>query len=354
MDLNKFGWNEFFAAQFQTYQEQELLPARVITQHANQYLLFHAGEYIKAELAGKFRYKALVKKDYPAVGDWVVVKMMEYNHAIIQAVLERKTYLARKLPISGGRKITDGIIDGGSTEEQIIAANIDIVFIVIALDENFNLHRIERYLTITYNSGALPVIILNKADLCSSVEEHVEKVEEIARNVSIHSISVMEGLGMDIFDQYLNSNKTITFVGSSGVGKSTIINYLFGEAKQKTSSVSNASGKGRHTTTHRELMFHPSGWMIIDTPGMRELQLWGDEEVLGEHFEDIKELELNCRFSDCQHDTEPGCAIKQAFLDGTLSRERYKSYQKQLKELQTLKRKQMAFEKRINKKKRRK
>lgn len=352
MDLNKLGWDEFFQEQFNKFIDQGVTAARVVTQYGNYYLLYHQGEYINAELAGKFRYHAKVKKDYPAVGDWVVVKVNNNEKAVIQAVLERKSYLARKLPISGGRKIKNDLIVGGSTEEQIIAANIDLVFIVSALDGNFNLQRIERYLTITYHSGATPVIILNKADLCTKVAEYVTVVKKIAPKVSIHPISVILNQGMDIFEQYLSANKTVTFVGSSGVGKSSIINYLLAREKQKTSSVSDLSGKGKHTTTHRELIFHPAGWMMIDTPGMRELQLWSDKEGLEESFQDIKELELKCRFSDCQHDTEPGCQVKQALQAGALSRERYDSYQKQLKELQMLDKKQKEVVRRVEKKRR--
>lgn len=354
MDLNKLGWDGFFQEQFKKYKDQGVTAARVVTQHGNYYLLYHRGEYINAELAGKFRYHARVKKDYPAVGDWVIVKMNQYQKVIIQAVLDRKSYLARKLPISGGRKIQNNLIVGGSTEEQIIAANIDFVFIVSGLDGNFNLQRIERYLTITYHSGATPVVILNKADLCQQITEYVAKVKKIAPQVSVHPISVLKDLGMEAFDEYLAANKTVVFVGSSGVGKSTIINYLLDTEKQKTSSVSNLSGKGKHTTTHRELIFHPAGWMIIDTPGMRELQLWSDEKALEDSFLDIRELELKCRFSDCQHDTEPGCAIKQALRDGTLDSNRYASYQKQLKELQILNRKRKEFTKRNRKKQKKK
>lgn len=351
MYLNKLGWNDHFENQFQEYKHQGFIPARVIIQQSNNYVLCYEGEYINAELSGKFRYHAYLKKDYPAVGDWVVVQIHQ-NHekAIIQALLERQSYLARKLPIAGGRRIQDGMIGGGSTEEQIIASNVDMVFIVVGLDDNFNLQRIERYLTITYNSGASPVIILNKTDICNCVDEYIEEIRKITKTVPIHPISVVTDQGMDVFGQYLDSNQTVTFVGSSGVGKSTIINFLLGEELQETQSVSQATGKGMHTTTHRELFFRSAGGMIIDTPGIREVQLWSDEKALDESFNDIKSLELSCKFRDCKHNTEPGCAIKQAIEDGVLSVERYESYEKQLKELRRLNKRQKELQKNLERK----
>lgn len=351
MHINKLGWNDYFENQFQVYNDQGLIPARVITQQSNNYVLYHEGEYINAELSGKFLYNAYQKKDYPAVGDWVAVKVHQsYDKAIIQALLERKSYLARKLPISGGRKIVNGMVSGGSTEEQVIASNIDTVFIVVGLDDNFNIQRIERYLTITYNSGASPVIILNKIDICDCLDECIEEMKKITRAVPIHPISVVTDQGMEVFDQYLDSNQTVTFVGSSGVGKSTIINSLIGEELQATKSVSQATGKGKHTTTHRELFFRSAGGMVIDTPGIREVQLWSDEKALGESFDEIKSLELNCKFRDCKHDTEPGCAIKQAIEDGVLSEERFESYKKQLDELRRLNRRQKEQQKNLERK----
>lgn len=334
MKLEKLGWDEFYKEKFKEYTSKELIPARVVAEHKNRYLLYYEEGEVNAQLAGKFRYKATVKKDFPTVGDWVAMQMVEQeNKAVIHGVLPRKTSFVRKAPISGGRKIKNGQIVGGVPEEQVIASNIDIAFIVSDLDGNYNLQRIERYITLAYNSGANPVVILNKVDMCDNPAAYLEEVQRIAIGIPIHVISAEKSINMDIFENYLHFGSTVVFLGSSGVGKSTISNYLLGEIKQETKTVSQASGKGRHTTTSAELLFHNSGCMIIDTPGLRELQLWGDEEALEESFEDIVELISRCKFNDCRHETEPGCAILQAIDDGCISRERYTSYLKQLGEL---------------------
>lgn len=334
MKLEELGWDNFYNEHFKEYEVKGLVKARVVLQQKNYYLLRYKEGVTKGKLAGKFRHKATLKKHFPSVGDWVVIKIVQgSNEAIIHGVLPRKTAFVRKMPISGGRKIRNGEIVGGLPEEQVIASNIDTAFIVCGLDGNFNLHRIERYITLVYNSGATPVVILNKMDLCDDVNEYIDKVKKIAIGVSVYPISVTKSKNLDIFNEYLLFGMTVVFLGSSGVGKSTITNYLIGEERQKTNTTSDSNGKGKHTTTSAELLFHSSGYMIIDTPGLRELQLWGDEEALDESFEDIVELIRHCRFNDCRHDTEPGCAIKQAIEEERISRERYQSYKKQLNEL---------------------
>ncbi len=346
MNVYSLGWNDYFAKTFEPYKDQGFKAARVTAQFNHTYVLYQSGEYITAEVSGRFQYQANFRKDYPVVGDWVVIKGSEGSEqVIIHAVLTRQTYLARKMKITGGRRLMDGVIGGGSTEEQVLAANIDIVFIVVALDNDFNLQRIERYLTITYNSGATPIIILNKADLCPNLNDYIAQVESVAIGVPIHTTSIFDSSAIDIIKQYLTNNRTVIFVGSSGVGKSSIINILFAEELQITKNISKSTGKGRHTTTNRQLFVHPAGGIIIDTPGIRELQLWCDEDAVEETFEDIKDLALNCKFNDCQHDTEPGCAIKQAIEDGVLTRERFESYLKQLKELERLKLRQRGASK---------
>lgn len=337
MNLEILGFDNIFKTRFNEYADKQCVPARIISQQKNSYIVCHENGITGAKLAGKFLYKASVKKDYPAVGDWVTVKLSSNNaQAIIIAVLPRKTAFSRKLPISGGRKIKNGIITGGATEEQVIAANVDIVFIVSGLDDNFNIQRIERYITLAYNSGALPVIILNKIDCCDNFKDYLVKVENIAPGIAAHPVSVTQNMNMDIFYKYLSPGKTVVFLGSSGVGKSTITNYLIGEEKQKTNTVSSNNNKGRHTTTSSQLIFHDNGAMIIDTPGLRELQLWGDEDALNQNFDDIVNIISKCKYRDCQHHKEPGCAIKEALENGILSHDRFESYVKQAEELQRL------------------
>ncbi len=225
---------------------------------------------------------------------------------------------------------------GIDTEEQIVAANIDMVFIVCSLDNNFSLRRIERYLSLAWESGAIPVVILSKADLCSRSELRLAEVEAIAIGVSVHIISATTGQGMDIFSDHLKSGTTAAFLGSSGVGKSTIINFLLGADRLKVGEVSEYDGRSRHTTTFREMILLPDGGIVIDTPGMRELQVWGDDEGLSQTFEDIAGLSANCRFADCSHLSEPGCAVKAAIDEGVLDPGRLRSFLKLKKEIKYL------------------
>lgn len=343
MSLEKLGWNTFFEKNFDPYLTKGFVAARVITQHKGNYIVrLEKGDF-NAKLSGKFMYNADVKKDYPVVGDWVAIKNINNTEAIIYAVLPRKSYFARKLAISGGRKMKNGILVGGNIEEQIIGSNIDIAFIVSGLDDNFNIGRIERYITLALSSGATPVILLNKCDLCDNIPDYIEKINAIANGIAIHSISVIKNMNMNIFDEFLSCGKTLVFLGSSGVGKSTIINYLFGDEIQKTKAISSANGKGRHTTTSSQLLQHSSGCLVIDTPGIRELQLWADEDILSESFQDVKALIDLCKYRDCTHDKEDGCAIKKAIEDGELSIERFNSYKSQLKELKALKDKKKSY-----------
>ncbi len=336
MSLEKLGWNNYFVEQFKPYADQGIYPGRVITQHKGLYMVYSEKGTINCKLSGKFMYRADIKKDYPAVGDWVVIKLIDDTKGVIHDLLPRKSYFSRKLPISGGRKIKNGVIVGGNIEEQIIGSNIDTVFIVCGQDNNFNIHRIERYITLAHNSSVTPVIFLNKCDLSDHTTDYMEQTKKIAKNIAIHSISVLKDINMEIFNDYICSGKTVVFLGSSGVGKSTIINYLFGDMVQKTSTVSNANGKGRHTTTASQLLQHESGCSIIDTPGIKELQLWANEDVLSESFQDIYALAEQCKYRDCKHDKEVGCAIKAALEAGKLSVERLNSYKNQLKELRML------------------
>ncbi|MBZ9687302.1 ribosome small subunit-dependent GTPase A [Clostridium estertheticum] len=337
MSLEKLGWNTYFQKKIEPYLDKGFCAARVINQHKGKYIVCSENGSFNGKLSGKFMYNADLKKDYPAVGDWVAIKMVNDTEAIIYVVLPRKSYFARKLAISGGRKMKNGILVGGNIEEQIIGSNIDTAFIVSGLDDNFNIGRIERYITLVRSSGATPVILLNKCDLCNNVSDYIEKIDIIAKGIAVYSISVLNNINMDIFDKFLCCNETIVFLGSSGVGKSTVINYLLGGEILKTNTISSSNGKGRHTTTGSQLLHHSSGCTIIDTPGTRELQLWADEDILSESFQDIYSLTDQCRYRDCAHEKEDGCAIKAALEDGKLTIERFNSYKSQLNELNTLK-----------------
>jgi ribosome biogenesis GTPase len=258
----------------------------------------------------------------------VVIRIRDgENTAMIHAVLPRKSKFSRKTV-------------GAKTQEQIIATNVDTVFLISGLDGDFNLRRIERYLILVWESGANPVILLNKADLCTDVEKRREEVESIALGVPIVVLSALNNQGLDTLAPYLGKGQTIALLGSSGVGKSTLTNQLAGKELQAVQEVRQGDDRGRHTTTHRELIVLPSGGLIIDTPGMREIQIWAGDEGFQETFADIERFAQQCRFQDCQHECEPGCAVRQALEDGTLDYQRFLSYQKLQKELDYLARKQ--------------
>lgn len=281
-----------------------------------------------AEVTGNLRFQADDREDFPAVGDWVTIKARhEEQKATIHRVLPRQSKFSRKAA-------------GATTDEQIVAANIDTVFLVNALNDDFNIRRIERYLTITWESGVNPVIILSKSDLCADVEEKVAAVESVALGVPVHVISAEKGVGLKELTTYFQQNQTVALLGSSGVGKSTLINCLYGENVQDVKEIRDDDSRGRHTTTHRELILLPDGGILIDTPGMRELQLWESEESLSHSFGDIEELASQCHFRDCSHQKEPGCAVKKALEEGTLDQGRFNNYQKLQRELAFLERKQ--------------
>ncbi|SDN31384.1 ribosome biogenesis GTPase [Fictibacillus solisalsi] len=328
MNLKQLGWESFFENHFTDYDQEQFTVGRVALEYKRMYRLFTEHGELLAEITGKLRHSATERQDYPAVGDWVVISARpEEQKASIHAILPRKSKFSRKAA-------------GVTTEEQIVAANIDTVFLVNALNTDFNLRRMERYLLMAWESGANPVIVLSKSDLCENVSQKLMEVESIAMGVPVHAISAENGEGLDQLSAYLEWGQTVALLGSSGAGKSTLTNALFGEKKQEVKTIREDDDKGRHTTTHRELVLLQGGGVVVDTPGMRELQLWEADEGVSQSFSDVAALAANCRFRDCQHTTEPGCAVQEAISDGTLDQERYNSYVKLQKELAFLARKE--------------
>jgi len=321
-NLAEIGFDSFFEKNFQTLKIPDSVPARIISESKNSFQVYSRYGELTATISGKMHYLA-EEKIYPAVGDWVVIKpVINERKAIIHAVLPRKSKFSRK-------------VAGERTEEQVVSANIDTVFIVSGLDggRNLNLRRIERYLTLAWNSGATPVIVLNKVDLCPDVNTYISSVERIAPGISIHAVSATERTGLDTLKAYLTLGKTAAFLGSSGAGKSALINALLGVEKQETGEVRQDDRMGRHTTTRRELFILPDGGSVIDTPGMREIQMWAGEEDLEGAFHDIEVLAKNCRFKDCSHIIESGCAVRAATEQGELDPARLASYRKLQNEL---------------------
>lgn len=323
-DLTTFGWDEFFEANFKKYSGSGYTFGRVALEHKNLFRVYTQHGEVRAEISGKLRHETVNRRDLPAVGDWVVIRSRpEGGRVMIHAVLPRRTSFVRKSA-------------GSRTEEQIVGANIDTVFLLTSLNQDFSLRRIERYLITACESGAKPIIILSKSDLCDRVAERINEVQAVAPGVPIHSISVVTGRGLDHVAQYFKPGLTVALLGSSGVGKSTLINHLTGVDHLKVQTVREHDDRGRHTTSHRELILLPTGGLVLDTPGMRELQLWDGDESLQLVFEEIEALAGKCFFSDCRHQDEPRCAIREALIAGTIDTGRYESYEKLQKELKYL------------------
>ncbi len=327
--LTELGWDTFFQDAFRRLSRFDLLPARIISQQKNSYRIMTQNAELVAVIAGKM-YQHGQTEDFPAVGDWVTIQPPARGEiALIEALLPRKSQFSRSA--AGGRDRRSG----GAPDQQIIAANIDVLFIVSALDSGrgLNLRRLERYLTLSWNSGASPVLILNKADLCQSIEVMINKVYEIARGAPVVPVSVWLNQGLDVIHKQIGKGHTAAFIGPSGVGKSSIINSLLGEERIKVNTVRESDSAGHHTTSHRELFLLPQGGAVIDTPGLREIQLWSDQDALNETFDDIEGLAEQCRFKNCSHNAEPGCAVQQALESGSLDPGRYNNFLKMQKEL---------------------
>lgn len=321
MNLEQFGWSEFFAQRFAPYQAAGYEVGRVAQEQRSAYVLYTAHGEQMAELSGKQRHQTTQATDLPTVGDWVVIesRVAEQRATIHQVLPRRSTFLRQAA--------------GMATQAQLVAANVDTVFLVSGLDHDFNLRRLERYLLLTWESGAIPVVVLNKADLCDRPDAYVAEVEAIAPSVPVVLLSALHAQGLAALHPYLHTGQTVALLGSSGVGKSTLANGLLGTATQATQAVRTSDSRGRHTTTTRSLLVLPSGGLLLDTPGMRELQLWASEESLHQTFEDIEALAMQCRFRDCRHQQEPDCAVQAAIASGTLEAQRLVSYLKLHKEL---------------------
>jgi len=321
--LTRLGWDDRLSEEFEPHRVAGLVPGRVAVQHRGAWDVFTEVGELRVDVAGRLRHEAEETAELPVVGDWVAVAThSDESGGTIQAVLSRRTKFSRKTAWQ-------------ATEEQVLVANVDVVFVVTSLNEDLNLRRLERYLTLTRESGASPVIVLTKADLVDDPAPSVAAVESIAYGVPVVPTSTLTGQGLDAVAGYLPMGVTGALLGSSGVGKSTLVNALVGEELLFTQEIRD-DGRGRHTTTRRELIVLPGAGLIVDTPGMRELQLWAADDGLEEAFDDITVLFADCRFSDCAHDTEPDCAVRAALEEGTLSSERWESYQKLQRELEHL------------------
>jgi ribosome biogenesis GTPase len=317
--LENIGYSAEFSNAFENLSIDDAVPGRVIWQSAYSYRIQCENGEIAAEPTGKVK-----AADLPAVGDWVAVRPPATGEmGTILAILPRKSSFSRNAA-------------GKAVNEQVVATNIDKVLIVTDLDQDFNLRRIERYITLVYNSGAGPVVVLNKTDLSADVDTAILQTQDVSPGIPVYAVSAEEDKGIEQLVEHLGHGRTVAFLGSSGVGKSTIINRLLGEDRMEVGEVREADGKGRHTTTHRELVALPGGGAVIDTPGMREIQVWGDEEGLADAFPEIDELAAACHFRNCRHDSEGGCAVREALDSGGLNTARFDSYMKLRAEFESL------------------
>lgn len=324
LGLAELGWDPGWATAFLPYDAAGLRPARVVAAHRDAWVVARPGEPKDADaiVTGRLRHEALGPGDLPAVGDWVAAAAADAGSpVVIQGVVPRRTAFTR----SSGEERRAGRL----VAEQVLAANVDVAFVVAGMDGDFNLRRLERYLAVAWSGGATPVIVLNKADVAGDVDGLRVAAEAIAPGVDVRAVSARRGDGIDdLRRDHLATGRTGVVIGSSGVGKSTLVNALLGEQRQATGAVREDDSRGRHTTTHRELLRMPGGALLIDTPGIRSLGIAGAADGLEPAFSDIADLAVQCRFSDCRHAGEPGCAVAAALADGRLAADRLESHRK--------------------------
>jgi ribosome biogenesis GTPase len=320
-ELSALGFGPFFAQQLQPSNGDKGIPARIAAEHRCAFEVWSTAGSGRAQLAGRLRFE-LEDASSPGVGDWVVLKDAPGpdHTAVIERILERRTVFTRG---AAGRE----------SAAQVVAANVDLVFAVCGLDFDFNVRRIERYLARIWASGAKPAVILNKADICADIGARVAEVESHAAGIPVHVISALHLEGIEAVRACIRDGMTVALTGFSGAGKSTLVNALLGEERMRTGEVRPSDGRGCHVTTHRQLVLLPGGGLLLDTPGMRELQLL-DDDGIDTVFGDIAALASRCRFRDCRHDTEPGCAVKQAVESGELNADRFAHYRKLEREAQ--------------------
>lgn len=320
LNLEELGYSDFFADQAEKTDDKNLTPARIIAEHKEMYILRNETSELSAKVTGVMMFTASSRIDYPAVGDWVFIKILDDAHSIIHKILPRKTVLARK-----------SVHDSG---KQIIASNIDTAFIIQSPDRDYSLNRFERYIALTTSENIKPVIILNKTDLISE-DELNRKLTEINtrfKNTEIHATSILTGKGISGLIKSIKPGQTHCFLGSSGVGKSSVINTILGKNRIKTADISSSTKRGRHITTHRELFILENGGIVIDNPGMREVGILDSEKGIRNVFSEIAVLSKNCRYSDCNHICERGCAVLSAVESGHLEKAKYDHYLKLRKE----------------------